>query len=281
VVLLESASDDHTFKKAKTEMDELIDQAWRMYREAESQEFVVKPAIPILYFGNRGEYERSSKRIVTVGKNPSSQEFPDDNWYRFPALREASAMHDDGLWRSRYLNALDSYFDRSKCKPYDWFEGSFEPMLHGLDCSFYEGQDNTAIHTDLCSPIATDPTWSKLTDKEREILLEPGKSLWHRLVEALEPDILLVSIRRKLLGEISFEKVSDWEDVKVFLMKTNGSPRVIPYRVQACWIRVSFKRNTLLVFGDAAQEPFGTLGNAQRTEAGSIIKSHFDQSNQF
>jgi hypothetical protein len=44
-------------------------------------------------------------------------------------------------------------------EPYSaWFRPSFEEFLLGMGASFYGSAASTARHTDLCSPIATDPT---------------------------------------------------------------------------------------------------------------------------
>ena len=122
------------------------------------QDFVVRPAIPILYFGDSHRYFSSPLRIVTVGLNPSSLEFLTDcRMRRFPAAASPSVQRDHQC----HLAALDAYF-RSTSDPYKSWFGSFEPILNGMDASFYDGQISTALHTDLCSPLATDPTWSKL-----------------------------------------------------------------------------------------------------------------------
>ena len=94
----------------------------------------------------------STLRVLTVGLNPSLQEFPADRPFsRFP-LDEGTA----GRGRDHYLYALSSYF---RTDPYRaWFR-AFEPLLNGAGASYYEGFTSTALHTDICSPVATDPTW--------------------------------------------------------------------------------------------------------------------------
>jgi len=142
--------------------------------------FVVQPSIPVLYFGDRPAYERSPLRVVTVGLNPSLKEFPLKRPFsRFPG--GAGLVRDDarGL-----LRVLDDYF---RVDPYrSWFQ-SYEPVLNGLGASYYEGPASTALHTDLLSPIATDPTWSSLDTAERAALESSGIGLWHDLVGLLRP----------------------------------------------------------------------------------------------
>jgi hypothetical protein len=57
-------------------MDGLIEDAWRIYRRFEDNGVVVKPSLPILFFGNSDEYFASPIKIITVGLNPSRVEFP-------------------------------------------------------------------------------------------------------------------------------------------------------------------------------------------------------------
>lgn len=85
-----------------------------------------------------------------------------------------------------------------------WFS-SFEALLGGLYASYYPRAENTALHTDLCSPLATDPKWSRLGSKTTKILMDQGVPLWHRLVEVLAPDVVLISVARKHLQRIGFE----------------------------------------------------------------------------
>lgn len=59
--------------------------------------------------------------------------------------------------------------------------GSFEPLLNGARSSYYGEQPSVALHTDICSPVATDPTWSRLHDVARTTLEADGGRLWHEV----------------------------------------------------------------------------------------------------
>ena len=59
-------------------MHEPAREAWNLYERAKSQAHVVRPSIPILFFGDSEAYERSERRIITVGLNPSRLEFPEE-----------------------------------------------------------------------------------------------------------------------------------------------------------------------------------------------------------
>src|SRR6266508_759600 len=118
-------------------MRDLLERAWALHRGADLDRVphLVRPSLPILFFGDSRRYERSRLRVITVGLNPSRLEFPsDDPFRRFPAARALSAPLRDGSLEL-YRSALDDYF---RVEPYDgWFKPSFEELLRGLGASFY------------------------------------------------------------------------------------------------------------------------------------------------
>ena len=66
--------------------------------------------------------------------------------------------------------------------PYrSWFN-TFEPLLNGLGASYYQGGGSRGLHTDICSPVATDPTWRCLDEVDRAALVADGGPLWHMLL---------------------------------------------------------------------------------------------------
>ena len=216
--------------------------------------------MPVPYFGDSNRYFASSLKIVTVGLNPPKFEFPSENCFqRFPV---AAGLADDSRQRdlSKHLEALDNYF---RTDAYGWF-GCMEPILTGLDASYCDGQPNTALHTDLLSPIATDPTWGDLTRAER-LLLEPrGITIWHSLIEVLEPDIILVSIAERYLKQLRFAG-SAWQIVWTL-------PRENVYTVSGKALVLNATAGSKLVFGRAAQTPFGTVSNTDKVKLGTAIK---------
>ena len=141
-------------------MEELANEAWAAYRRAEAAGVtaLVRPSIPILFFGDYERYFLSPRRVITVGLNPSRIEFPDsDRFARFPAARYKDSQPPE---TARVLRAIADYFRE---QPYDgWFKPAFEELLRGMGASYYDGAESTALHTDICSPLATDPTWSRL-----------------------------------------------------------------------------------------------------------------------
>ncbi len=118
-----------------------------------------------------------------LGLNPSLHEFPaDDPFRRFPSAR-------DNLDRkpSRCLDAMSAYF---RTDPYrGWFSDS-EPVINGLGASYCESGGLTALHTNICSLVATTPTWSRLHEDDRSALEADGGPLWHMLLKELQVSIL-------------------------------------------------------------------------------------------
>jgi hypothetical protein len=224
-----------------------------------SVQSVVQPSLPVLYFGDSRQYYRSETRVLTVGLNPSRREFPvDDPFRRFPAARAGGSRPYPSV--RAHADALDDYF---RVDPYRaWFK-AYDEVLLGLDCSYYEGRLNVALHTDLCSPLATDPTWTRLPARERAALLRSGIDLWHRLVTRLKPDVIVLSIARRYVDQIAFPTAGSWTTVHSIQRKN-------PYRVQGLNCRLS-DRDTLLVFGRASQLPFGSVSRDDKAAIGASI----------
>lgn len=239
---------------------EAVEGAWRAFDRAADLPSRVAPAVPILFFGDLDAYCASPLRVLTVGLNPSLHEFPADSPFRrFPLAERATANEPD-----RYLDALSAYF---RTEPYSGWFSSFEPLLNGLGSSYYEGSPSTALHTDICSPIATDPTWTGLDEEARATLEAEGGPLWHTLLEALWPHLVALSVARHHLSRIEFEALTEWETIRAFERTGSGAPRKRPYELTACWYEVGGELS-LFVFGPAAQTPFGLLDSAQEREAG-------------
>jgi len=112
--------------------------------------------VPILFFGDLYRYRTSPCKIVTVGLNPSRIEFPQpDRFTRFKAAKGLypAIMQSDEPYAA-YVAAPCNYFIDDPYRA--WFR-SLEPILQGAASSYYPGRANCALHTDLCSPLATDP----------------------------------------------------------------------------------------------------------------------------
>lgn len=244
-------------------LTEVVEKAWRSFEEAAEFDSRVNPSIPILFFGDLDAYLGSSLRVVTVGLNPSLEEFPAGNpFQRFPAAERIAAGE-----QGRYLGSLSAYFDED---PYGRWFSSFEPLLKRLGASYYAGTPSTALHTDICSPVATNPTWSGLNDDERKALEADGGPLWHELLEVLRPQLVVLSVARHHLDRIRFPARSHWEDIHVFKRKVNGDARSRPYKVSARSYMVGTDP-ALFVFCPAGLVPLMEIGKVQKRELGEII----------
>lgn len=237
--------------------------AWRSFEWAAALEARVTPAVPILFFGDVEAYLVSPLRVVTVGLTPSLSEFPrDDPFRRFP-LAAGTGRGDPG----RYLDALSAYF---RTDPYrEWF-GNFEPLLNGMGASYYQGKTSTVLHTDICSPVATDPTWSRLRDADRAALAADGVGLWHELVKVLRPHVVVLSVAKRHLGRIKFESLGPWELIHRIERTDDGAARKRPYEATGCWYDIGGERS-LFVFCPASQTPLGSISNNHRHQLGSKL----------
>jgi hypothetical protein len=202
--------------------------------------------------------------VITLGLNPSRREFPkEDRFRRFTAAEGVCPNILGGTEYDSYIRSLNEYF--RKC-PYDWFD-CFEDLLAGLDCSYYAGAPNTALHTDICSPLATDPTLKDLAPSAQTLLIRSGRPLWHSLVNWLSPDVIVASVARKHVYEIRFPRLGPLEVVYTVERKN-------PYAVTLTRLKMEEGRATALAFGQAAQKPFGTVSNIEKSNIGRAIKEY-------
>ena len=258
-----SGTEDWGRSMKRTDLREAVAEAWRAFDRAESLACRVRPSAPVLFFGDFDAYSRSPLRVVTVGLNPSLREFPGfDPFLRFPLAAGIAGRRLD-----RYLNALGGYF--RECPYWAWFS-TIEPLLNGMDASYHLENTSAALHTDLCSPVATDPTWSRLDGRDRRILQADGVTLWHSLLNVLRPQVVLLSIAQRHLTRIRFRpRDREWQSIHEFDRTGSGVRRSPPYPVQARWFDI-VDEPALFVFGRAAQKPFGLLADTQKREAGTI-----------
>ena len=204
------------FQQIGQKLEPVIAQTIEHFNDVKDSELVVSNSIPILFFGDLEAYLNSPMKIVTVALNPSDKEFSETRF----------VTSEDVLTNTKsYASTLSSYFSFN---PYTRWFNNFEKLLHHLKSSYYPENNrpsfpndpktpisNIVLHTDICSPIATAKTWSKLkskTEKEfREKLQANGKVIWSELISVLKPDIILVSGG---LGMCDYFDAS-WCDVKL------------------------------------------------------------------
>lgn len=240
----------------------LISKTFDYFNKYKNLDFVVSPSLPILYFGDLKAYSNSEYKVITVGKNPSDNEFrlkKDDSFsfVRFSKWNESS---------QNLVQSLNHYFEDQPLR--QWFS-SFEPILNGMSSSYYKNDyPNTALHTDVCSPLATNPTWSKLSTEEQYVLFKEGFEIWKELVEELQPDIMLVSIRRDLFKKIF---TGEGKELITFTDTISGNERR-PYKVELYEFTLKSQKKVKVVFGQAANKPFDKISNLQKVKIGELCQ---------
>ena len=243
--------------------EELVTRTLDHYEKFSKESFVVSPSLPVLYFGDLERYLKSPLKVVTVGKNPSDNEFRHSKTEPYSFFRFSKWE----VSKKNLIEALNYYFeDKEPLK--QWFS-SFEPILNGLNCSFYSKKDkpNIAIHTDICSPLATSPTWSKLLPEERDKLFKEGNKIWFALIEELQPDIMLVSIPELLF---KFFFTSEGKELYSFDDKLDGTKRKKDYKVYEYPYKLKSGKEVKIIFGQAANKPFDTISDKQKIKIGQL-----------
>jgi len=166
----------------ENQIDNILQQYLDDFNQKSGYDFVVQPSIPIVWFGNLEKYLSSNGKIVTVALNPSCNEFPVYGRTRF----DLNAKTPQALRKT-----LNNYFLDN---PYNQWFGAFEFALNCLNATYYELNDHFhryAVHIDIYSAIATQPTWGKLTTEQRNRLSRTD--LFSRLLAILDPDMIAFS----------------------------------------------------------------------------------------
>lgn len=253
-------------------------------------ELVVPDSIPVLYFGDSEAYQNSPIKVVTVGLNPSDKEFPKRNSikrFRHESL-DLCGSYDDAFTQ-RYRQILDRYY--LTC-PYEWFDDAYGEVLEGFGASYYPGVPITALHTDIATPIPTNPTWSGIGNskkdkywqqhiKIKDDISAEGLDIFRALIEMLQPDILFVSVQRKHLNRLPNDRivrVGEAETLFTIPEKKDGTPRTKSYEVllQKYSLVAEQSQKMTVIYGEAAQLPFGTISNENKFEIGKRTREWYD-----
>ncbi len=194
---------------------------------------------PVLWFGNASSLK---PKVLTLGANPSRQEFlsdssaqaiekvrrssdqsalsyrePPDN--RFHVLGGGETLADTLKSKKLQRQIIDSYNSYFSRKPYTtWFghdrDNSYkvEGFLRGFGASYYDGSaiPQQAIHIDLF-PFTTLADFGRIKSMVNVALFENGwaQRLVSRLVEFLSPTILV------LFGRTNCEHFGSYIDCSV------------------------------------------------------------------
>jgi hypothetical protein len=82
-----------------TDIQDLAAEAHAQFERFKDHNKVLKPSIPILYFGDLDAYHSSDLRVLTVGSNPSDTEFLDDD----------GKVTQDPFWRFSSIGPPGTY----------------------------------------------------------------------------------------------------------------------------------------------------------------------------
>jgi hypothetical protein len=238
----------------------LANKAWGEFNNKVHEPYIVNPSCPILYFGNFPEYLKSSCKIVTVGLNPSDVEFT-DNGNTSVDLRFRGSSETN---MADYCNALNNYFEYN---PYNKWFSSYENILNGLNASYYQCADkkNRALHTDICSCLATNPTWSKLNNEVKKELQTTGKALWSELILLLKPHIVLIAVPKGILDTLPLrDEIQNISPAQGITQYANLG-------------KVDFEENysPIIVVGRTRNMPFGAITKEDKKTIGKKILEHF------
>lgn len=163
---------------------------------------VIPGSIPVLWFGDIDGYDKSETRVITVGINPSKHEFGyvSKRTFNFnPILRIPIGMSPTPPNFTSYSQAMSQYFKNNPLM--NWFWPN-EIALNACD-STYGGKvipyndaaiSNIGLHIDIVSPLATKP-WGRLSSSEKYALTQRFNNVFVKLVEVLDPDILIFPIK--------------------------------------------------------------------------------------
>jgi hypothetical protein len=249
---------------------DLLSDCLQHHSKVEHLDFVVPKAVPIPFFGDLDMYLGSDIRILTAALNPSKMEFPSNGPARFDVVRgrrDPNALKEE----------LCRYFERA---PYrSWFL-NFEKLLSGMDASYggrMRSDDiparRTALHIDICSPIATAPTWSRLSRDHRNTLTVFGHEMFDRLLEFLRPNVVVASVGWAHLEAWSSQFVGgrNWPCCYLEHLTAAGSPMRSPVRVQSGHIVGTDSAKYLFFNATAANTPLGRFTDERKRIAGRRI----------
>jgi hypothetical protein len=94
--------------------------------------------------------------------------------------------------------------------------------------------------------------------------LHGGPPLWHKLIRALQPDVIVASVARQHLDRILFPRLGNWRAVHTV-------DRDRPFVTKAVDIEVLPGKKTLLVFGRCVNLPFGSVSHDAKLAIGAAI----------
>lgn len=223
----------------RNKLYEIIDEYWRDFNDKKYLKGICHPSIPIIWFGNIDKYFNSKIRTITVGLNPSNNEFMDNNIKKLSFRIENANI----FLNKNYLNnkekdmLIDSYNNYFNNNPYTkWFSWNDKKIMRfinckgGYDVGYNANYDklnhiNAAIHVDCCSAIATDPTISGLKRKyNKTYKILPNMDLFVRFINFLKPDVILFSSNYNIFKQF-MQKYCKNDRLKPFYGDSDNYPK--------------------------------------------------------
>ena len=224
---------------------------------------VIQKSLPILFFGDINSYMNNEFKIVTAALNPSDVEFK-----KSKDERRYSTMFRFKDFDGSHESLEKAYSNYFKFHPYEWFgknknkhlDKGFKPILNGMGYCYYPNNNElkSVLHTDLCSPLATNPTWSDLSKSEKNELTKSGFLLWKKLIKEIKPNLILMSIAKKEIERLNPEFIET-------IHEKNDSYKINLYHINIDGF------NTKLVWGNAQNTPFQPFKN--KFQLGELIRS--------
>jgi hypothetical protein len=254
----------------KTLSKELLQEAMDHYNEMKHLEFIVPNSLPILFFGDIEKYAKQEFKVITAAINPSFYEFQENNSdfsykYRFPNFNYS--LESLELSYSNYFKRSNNYYSGWFGKRIKGRKG-FEAVLNGIGFSFFSDRNfKIALHTDICSPLATKELWGKLTKEEKEILEKKGKPIWTKTVKELEPDLILFSGKEIYLDGLKLS-------INSFL---TDEIQKIDRRFKFKTLQIENFKTTVLIGPNSRFGPYGAPGmdGLLKVKIGNLIKDNF------
>lgn len=232
-------------------LEEATEKLIELSKTEEFKNELLTEAPPVLWFGDNSD---TRKKIVTIGANPSREEFLSENklqaqerlingenlQYLKNSKKRFKHLDTDQDWFSilkdkslqeEIINSYNNYFRRN---PYKWFgqkgtgkdlSYNVEGFINGLDASYYEGSKKyQCLHIDLMPfPTISDFTSILKESEEHVFKNEWSKKFLDKLIKEINPKSIVVFGRTNLKYFQRFLGLEDIGNSHTFSsLKENG-----------------------------------------------------------
>lgn len=177
----------------------------------ELKEELIHRSVPIIWFG-----KMTTSNWVTIGTNPSSQEFLDGKEKLLPPSKSRFFIREPGQSLENYWNdnnainstidSYQSYFERNPLT--GWFGrkmgGRLEALINGMGASFYTSEGyKQVVHADFF-PIATRNQMSKIRNNGALLDSDFASTSLNDTLKMIQPRLIAV------LGSDNSERFSNF-----------------------------------------------------------------------